>query len=106
MCFFWFTFIYNIFRISEVDGIMCVQCSTLVESSEEVCKSGDIPATNCSNSNDTACIKYMGTHNGSESMTCIVSTTYVNSVYVFLFVYSVGLQTEVSVLPQIKLSMK
>ncbi|XP_069123040.1 uncharacterized protein [Argopecten irradians] len=54
------------FQLSQVDGLKCVQCSTMVQKGRQVCLTGNVAPTNCTDANQTSCIKYEGVLNGMK----------------------------------------
>ncbi|XP_060083030.1 U-scoloptoxin(05)-Sm1a-like [Ylistrum balloti] len=53
-------------QLSKVDALMCVQCSTMVQKGRQACLTGNVIPTNCTNVNQTSCIKYEGVLNGMK----------------------------------------
>ncbi|XP_021374962.1 uncharacterized protein LOC110464199 [Mizuhopecten yessoensis] len=53
-------------QLYEVDGLTCVQCSTMVQMGRQACLSGNVSPTNCTAVNQTSCIKYEGVLNGMK----------------------------------------
>ncbi|XP_033754888.1 U-scoloptoxin(05)-Sm1a-like [Pecten maximus] len=54
------------FQLCKVDGLKCVQCSTMVQKGRQVCLTGNVEPINCTDANQTSCIKYEGVLNGMK----------------------------------------